>query len=500
MKLKLYIIIAVSLICSEFLSATVLKTTPFLLEEEECSYFPAGFVSKDSGAAVYQLNNCEDTDYLGHFLGNYATMLRLLRGDETTINYFWVNDYVTIGNKFLPVATLNGTFENSLISIICMSDQIARIERNTFLNAKRLTSLTLPVSLNFLGIRSLDGLDNIQTLTFRSPTPPVLELGSESLKENKSNSENLNLSLYNYLTPFGRAVIPENVKVEVPRGTQYWYKTYSLYPDFIQDFEEYDPQWQFLNNPNCSDDFLFAKSANQTVELITYSGSEKDFRIPDSLHSEDISMGLSMIENNWVVRGLGVNACNGNRYIRSVEIPDNVNYLKDGAFSNCDLLRKVTLSGDVKFVGKSFQNLIHLEKFVILPPEVTSSNDLLIWNEDDFENLNPDAVLVYSPNDTRIDVNNKPFNKFHKFEFLNSGIDEICKDREFENSIFVDNNGISIKNNSDNKIVISIISVDGGVIVSNIQVSANEKYSIFLGNGVYIIKIGEKTFKTVIST
>ena len=51
--------------------------------------------------------------------------------------------------------------------------------------------------------------------------------------------------------------------------------------------------------------------------------------------------------------GIGVNAFAGNRNITSIELPEGIAYIREGAFSGCTALKEINIPASVKAIGDS---------------------------------------------------------------------------------------------------------------------------------------------------
>ena len=474
-------------------------TRPFYVLDNEFGYFPNGFIFEGLQSGIYQANMTSGNE-LGYYTGPYATFCdsyEYWEGRVVTTDPL-VRTYVPIRDTFYPVLALRAAFKNTPLKKVYLNDQIVRIEEDSFLDAKELTELTLPISLKFLGLHSLKGLEKLEKLKWRAPLPPdqevILRYQIPYLIETGKSYEPLNI----VESAFGGRHA-DNFVEYIPRGSMDFYvRGYKDY-NYEIDEQEYDLEWEYLHNPDCEAGFKFGKSANFTTELLRYEGKNSKIEVPASLHSDDYVLGTSMQEEEWRVEGIGADAFSNNDKIKSITLPSSILYIKEGALENCENLEYFTMCPETRFVGSVFNNLPCLRVFTILPPQngVTEELPEIFWSNHNFENIYPGAVLYYCPEDKRISPSKEPFCNFRHCEFLTSGADNVLTQTS-DIIVYTAGNKIIVKNTGDNPITSTICNIDGKNFAVESPINPGEESSVGVEQGIYIVRAVDSTTKVII--
>lgn len=118
---------------------------------------------------------------------------------------------------------------------------------------------------------------------------------------------------------------------------------------------------------NTENDFKFFISGGKSATISGYSGSEEDIVIP------------SVIEGYPVTR-IAQQAFYFRENIKSVIIPDSINYIGNSAFLHCSALEKVFIPDSVTNIGaKAFKDCIKLKE-INIPNGITKISDSTFHN------------------------------------------------------------------------------------------------------------------------
>ena len=93
---------------------------------------------------------------------------------------------------------------------------------------------------------------------------------------------------------------------------------------------EKDMQWE-IESAKTKNGFVYTNLADNTVEILKYTGTESNVTIPDKI-------------DNKVVKTLGAESFTENETVVGVTIPAQVTNLQYGAFASCTNLKKVTFA------------------------------------------------------------------------------------------------------------------------------------------------------------
>jgi hypothetical protein len=261
------------------------------------------------------------------------------------------NSVTHIGDLALSYNRLTGiTLPNSVIHIgdfafvynqlasITLPDSVIHIGDLAF-SDNQLTSITLPNSVIYIG-----------GLAFSSN-----QLTSITLPDSVTHIGDWAFS-YNQLTS---VTLPDNVDIQ-PNSFYF-----SLYDKYIKNGKTKSIFNILLSTVN---DFEVAILDNSVVEILKYSGSDTDVRIPE-------------IINKWpvVIRGLAF--CDNQ--LTSITLPDSVTHIGDRAFS-FNQLTSITLPDSVTYIGEgAFRN--NQLTGVIIPNSVEYLGD---------NAFDPDVIIV----------------------------------------------------------------------------------------------------------
>ncbi|URW88637.1 leucine-rich repeat domain-containing protein [[Ruminococcus] torques] len=89
-------------------------------------------------------------------------------------------------------------------------------------------------------------------------------------------------------------------------------------------------QWE-IESAKTKNGFVYTNLADNTVEILKYTGTESNVTIPDKI-------------DNKVVKTLGAESFTENETVVGVTIPAQVTNLQYGAFASCTNLKKVTFA------------------------------------------------------------------------------------------------------------------------------------------------------------
>lgn len=122
---------------------------------------------------------------------------------------------------------------------------------------------------------------------------------------------------------------------------------------------EKDMQWE-IESAKTKNGFVYRTLADNTVEILKYTGTESNVTIPDKI-------------DNKVVKTLGAESFTENETVVGVTIPAQVTNLQYGAFASCTNLKKVTFAQGSqlkKIGGETFKYCGNLEE-IHIPDSVT---------------------------------------------------------------------------------------------------------------------------------
>ncbi len=255
--------------------------------------------------------------------------------DNQTIEYFSVpyNDlFTTIGAE---------AFANSTLAKIDLFDSVTTINGGAFRNCENLTELTLPESVQFVGVESLYGCANLRRLTVLCD-PAVLPAdlfdvwpdGLEIYAGENATDEQLK-----YLSNIaGRPFYQPVTRIGEP-----------LPELFASPYE-----------PLPGEDFWYDADF---ARLDAYQGYELNLVLPCTIDGTELTMvGGSMMQR----------ACYGDNYeqelpVVSVVIPEHYTEIPAYAFANCDTLETVICYAPLeKLEDCTFQNCTSLREVVFV--------------------------------------------------------------------------------------------------------------------------------------
>lgn len=118
--------------------------------------------------------------------------------------------------------------------------------------------------------------------------------------------------------------------------------------------------------------------------LLEYVGTDFDVVIPDGV----VRIGPYAFSEKAVTT---------KHHIRSVKMPDSVEYIDNGAFVECHSLSEVEFSPNVKEIGGGAFNKCTSIKKIVLPPAVKRVGDWVFWGHYGFNNkMIPQILEIHS--------------------------------------------------------------------------------------------------------
>ena len=122
---------------------------------------------------------------------------------------------------------------------------------------------------------------------------------------------------------------------------------------------EKDMQWE-IESAKTKNGFVYTNLADNTVEILKYTGTESNVTIPDKI-------------DNKVVKTLGAESFTENETVVGVTIPAQVTNLQYGAFASCTNLKKVTFAQGSQLKKIKEETFEHCEKLeeIHIPDSVT---------------------------------------------------------------------------------------------------------------------------------
>ena len=118
-------------------------------------------------------------------------------------------------------------------------------------------------------------------------------------------------------------------------------------------------QWE-IESAKTKNGFVYTNLADNTVEILKYTGTESNVTIPDKI-------------DNKVVKTLGAESFTENETVVGVTIPAQVTNLQYGAFASCTNLKKVTFAQGSQLKKIKEETFEHCEKLeeIHIPDSVT---------------------------------------------------------------------------------------------------------------------------------
>lgn len=202
-----------------------------------------------------------------------------------------------------------------------------------------------------------------------------------------------------------------------------------------------------------------------------------------------------MMENPFSVEGIGYQAFYNSQFLREITIPSETYYIKDEAFKG-STIEKIIIGDNVRYVGaEAFANLSNLKDVYMTPLKPISSSHFF-WDWNVFEGISEDAILHYSKDDPRVDINQYPFKEFKNFDIIESGIDMTIVNKEELIHASSCQGGISIVNSGTSLQECEIFNIMG-IGVKKVIVNPGDNF-VDCEKGIYIVKTIEYSEKLIV--
>ena len=309
----------------------------------------------------------------------------------------------------------------ALISIIFEDDsQLKSIGSYAFEDCNNLASITIPSSVTSIGSSAFSGCSNIRELRIDDLTS-YLNISFGGLFSSPLYDTNQNVSLYENENLVTNLVIPEDVTT-IP---DYAFSQLSITSVEISSSVTSIGEYAFSYCSSLTS-ITIPSSVTSIGDSAFYDCSNiQELRIDDltsylnSLATNYSSplrytdQNVSLYENGNLVKNLVIpstittipSCAFKSLNITSVEIPNSVTSIGDGAFSNCDSLTSVTFEEDSQLIsigGEAFEDCINLAS-INIPEGITAINGYTFENCDSLTTITiPNSVTsigIYAFND-----------------------------------------------------------------------------------------------------
>jgi Listeria/Bacterioides repeat len=315
---------------------------------------------------------------------------------------------------------------NKIVNIV-LPDSIKEIGKEAFKDCTNLAEIKIPSNVQSVGKDAFKGCDSLQKITFYNPSCKIYDSATTIPKDTviygyepstakeyaekwgrkfvslgesceirfKANKESVVISRTLYVAKGAR--LPESVKVPIVITN----KNAAFTGYFSDDFEGmlYDSngkrasdaavtkdvtlwaEWESANSMQAdrktyspstikSGKYSFSFNSDGTVSLKAVSSKTKSARIPKSVKIGGRSYAVSSIEKNAFKDAKGIS---------SVTVPENVEAIRNGAFSGAAELKKIKLEGNgLKAVGpEAFKNTRKRLKIIVTETAKKRYRDLL---------------------------------------------------------------------------------------------------------------------------
>lgn len=144
---------------------------------------------------------------------------------------------------------------------------------------------------------------------------------------------------------------------------------------------EYDPNTHTNVQPERLGNYWYILLADNTAEIIKYTGSEKELTIPPKLNGVAVtSIGTQAFYNCSTLTSvvlpegvtcIGMNAFMNCTYLTNITIPDTVTEIKKLAFSGCKFLSNIVIPKGVTYIAENAFNACISLTDVVIPDTVT---------------------------------------------------------------------------------------------------------------------------------
>ncbi len=502
-RFKHYALLALALGSTVFhnANAVVVDSKIYQVGDSKLCFFPNGYIGENGEAHLYGIEN-NDEGLFGKYFTKTASFFGpdIFSSSTTPLSQNMViPKFIFAEGEYLPVNAIKGAFNSSTLNEVCLQDNIMRIEALSFHNASNLQTITLPVSLTFLGDRALAGMENLGKVFFRSPLPPACEISTPQLQEILNIGTDISNLPYRFETPFGSnetigsSDFIENIEFQIPKGSYAFYFAHPLFNKFSLSLKEYQPEMIPVVNRISDAGFSFANIGNFCVEVRDLVTTGNKTEIPAEVYSDTFDMGIDMRENSYSVKGIGYKFLANVDNIDEIIIPDGVEYILEEAFKGCSA-KTITIGRDVRFIGfNAFSEMRNLESvFWELPDEGP-----VVYPESLFTDVPETATLFIDKESSLIDLRTAPFNRFKNIEQIQNGVDDIRLNAYSENISAIGGEGeVIIKNFSDKPLPVTITDLSG-VILFRGNVQQGEQI-INVPSGFCILRSGEYNVKLIV--
>lgn len=475
-------------------NAKVLPFGSISLGMNEVKFYPEGYSPDFVESNVFSIIDADKSQF-GPYFNTIATFCgadNLTQSDNVIKKTTLVGRFISHNGRYIPVLAVGEkAFKNAVTSEAWLQDAVIFIDDEAFFNAENITSLTLPMSLAYLGSSSLSGMKALKEIYFRAPLPPVckVEYASQFSDLIQLGSECDKLTSF-CLTPFGKGESACGATVYVPRGSMSFYLMHPVFAGL--ELEEYDPETEKPNNPQEASGIRWSKSGNFTLEATSYKENATSLEIPSSIAAEDFALTVSMKENPYSVTGIGYRAF-ANSSTTNFSIPSTVIYIKDEAFAGSEA-ENIIIGEGVRFVGnRAFADLKNLKTVTLLP---SATDEKRIFAPDAFEGICEDAVLECDFTDPTVNRFEAPFNAFSKIVDHRSGVNFLENAYDYKLGVSVVNGKISLCNYSEEPVKVTVVNTAGQNIFDKL-IETGETI-IPVANGIYIIKTGSTYRKFIV--
>ncbi len=333
-------------------------------------------------------------------------------GEEAFDNTGFYNDTLNWRKGLLYVGNYLVAVNSSQVSESCaIKDGTLVISDNAFEGCTKISSLSLPSSLKYIGVSAFDDCDSLTSISIPNN---VIEIGNgafygcDNLREinigaavkiigNSSFSgcnelrqcvipnmvEEIGDSVFdgcdNLLSvTIGNSVkvIGEDVFADCPKlielcnnstmdmtklvMTSWWGDT-TYYMD-VSDIYVRSGESHIQFNANG----FVTYSLDSDVLLLDYMGSESEIQIPDNVteiapYAFYYNTTITDVSFSSSVKTIGNNAFNGCSGLESLFIPESIDTIGDDAFYNCSALASISFEGDFAFDGNPFYNTAYYQ-------------------------------------------------------------------------------------------------------------------------------------------
>lgn len=144
---------------------------------------------------------------------------------------------------------------------------------------------------------------------------------------------------------------------------------------------EYNSNTHTNVQPERLGNYWYILLADNTAEIIKYTGSEKELTIPPKLNGVAVtSIGMQAFYNCGTLTSLvlpdgvtciGAAAFSNCQFLSSITLPDTVTEIKNTAFYNCNFLNNITLPQNITYIADNAFGFCTSLTNVVIPDQVT---------------------------------------------------------------------------------------------------------------------------------